>query len=229
MDGIDANLQIVKERIAEAADKSGRDLSDITLIGVTKTIEPERINRLVSLGVTNLGENRVQELLSKQPLIEAGVKWHLIGNLQKNKVKYIIDKVILIQSVESMELAKQIDKEAEKRRIIMDILMEVNIADEATKHGVTPNNILKTANELSQLNNIRLCGLMTVAPFVEKQEANRDYFKKMFNLYVDMREKIDNNDITILSMGMTGDFAVAIEEGATMVRIGTGIFGERNY
>lgn len=228
MEHIKKNLEIVKSRISEAADKSGRSEKDITLVGVTKTVGIDDVNSLIRLGVTNLGENRVQELVEKYPLAEDGAKWHLIGNLQKNKIKYIMDKVILIQSVESVELGEAINKMAERCGIVMDILLEANIAGEATKHGIIPEHILRTARRLTELKNIRLCGLMTVAPFVENMETNRDYFKKMFNLYVDIREKIDNNGINILSMGMTGDYVAAIEEGSTMIRVGTGIFGERS-
>lgn len=227
MEHIRKNLEIIKNKIAEAADKSGRSEDDITLVGVTKTISIDAIRNLISLGVNNLGENRVQELAEKYPLIDNG-SWHLIGNLQKNKVRHIIDKVILIQSVESFELGEIINKMAERNGAVMDILLETNIAGEATKHGLPPEDVLITAKRLVEFKNIRLRGLMTVAPFVENQEANRDLFKKMYNLYVDIREKIDNNGITILSMGMTGDYVTAIEEGATMIRVGTGIFRERS-
>jgi pyridoxal phosphate enzyme (YggS family) len=227
MENIGRNLEIINENIGEAAYKSGRERSDITLIGVTKTVDVQRINHLVSLGVTNLGENRVQELMGKYERVN-GCNWHLIGNLQKNKVKYIIDKVSLIQSADSFALAQCINNEAAKKNVVADILLEINIANEVTKHGITPTECLGLARNLEGFGNIRLRGLMTVAPFVENGEENRDFFKKMFDLYVDIRAKIVNNKhISVLSMGMTGDYAQAIEEGANMVRVGTGIFGRR--
>jgi pyridoxal phosphate enzyme (YggS family) len=229
VENIKRNLEIVNENIGEAADKSGRKRGDITLVGVTKTIDAERINSLVSLGVTNLGENRVQELTGKYELVN-GCSWHLIGNLQKNKVKYVIDKVSLIQSVESLALAQQINNEAYKRNTVAEILLEINIAGEATKHGINPHECLGFVRELERFGNIRLQGLMTVAPFVENGEENRDFFKKMFDLYVDISAKIVNNKhMLVLSMGMTGDYVQAIEEGANMVRVGTGIFGRREF
>lgn len=228
MTDIEANLREIKENISEAADKRGAKYTDITLVGVTKTIDAERINPLVELGVKNIGENRVQELTAKYPLIEGNPNWHMIGSLQKNKIKYIIDKVCLIQSVDTIELAEAINKLCVKNNVIMDILLEVNIGNELSKHGFSPDKVIEGAQRCCEFSNIRLKGLMTVAPFAEISERNRDCFKKMYHLFIDTGEKvIHNSPMDILSMGMTGDYKVAIEEGANMIRVGTGLFGER--
>ena len=227
---IEQNIIDVKKRINEAALKSGRNPDEILLLAVSKTIDVPKIKEAVNFGLNSLGENRVQEIMEKYEPMGEGINWHLIGHLQTNKVKYIIDKVCLIHSVESLKLAEEINKRAEKAGIVMDILVEVNMADEESKFGIKPKDCESFIRELSLLKNIKVKGLMTVAPFTENPEENRIYFKKMKNLLIDINnKKIDNINMTELSMGMTGDFCVAIEEGATIVRVGTGIFGERFY
>ena len=230
MSDIKYNLTHVQDKIRVAWEKSGRNCFDITLVGVTKTIDVERISQLVSLGVKDLGENRVQELLEKQPAINPDVNWHLIGHLQTNKVKMVVDKVKLIHSVDSFRLAKEINKQAKALDITCDCLIEINIANEASKFGIKPNELSDFLEEISQCPNIMTKGLMCVAPFVEKPTENRDYFRKMRQMFVDSKAKSLNNIyMQYLSMGMTNDYEIAIEEGANIVRVGTGIFGERDY
>ncbi len=225
---ISENLADIKMKISESAKKTNRALDDITLIGVTKTIDTGRISELLDLGVSNLGENRVQELLEKYDVLGERPIWHLIGHLQTNKVKYIVEKVDLIHSVDSIRLAEEINKRCFAIKKVMDILIEVNIAQEESKEGIAPNKVLEFYQELRNFSNIRVKGLMTVAPFVEDAEENRESFSKMRKLLIDiMNEKGNNKDIRLLSMGMTNDYQVAIEEGSNMVRIGTGIFGKR--
>jgi len=246
------NIRNIEQRIQAACDRVGRDRSEVTLIAVSKTKPNELLNEAYSLGMRHFGENKVQELVQKYEdlnhVYSDKVYWHLIGHLQRNKVKYIIDKTVLIHSVDSLRLAEQIEEDASKKDLICDILIEVNIAEEDSKFGVGEKDVFGLLMEISKFPHIRIRGLMTVPPFVENAEKNREYFKKLRQLYVDIKSKnIDNNgngnilneDVThlskvlerfdVLSMGMTGDFEVAIEEGATMVRVGTGIFGERDY
>jgi hypothetical protein len=227
---IEKNLAKIQENITEAARKSGRSPSDITLVGVTKTVEANRIRSLVKAGVMHLGENRVQEFLPKYvELADLSPTWHFIGNLQRNKVKQIIDKVSLIHSIDSMELALEVNKRAESIGKTMDILIEINIANEASKQGILPEKTNEFAERLFYLKNVRLCGLMCVAPFVENGEENRLFFRKMRKLGVDIADKIFYTARPLeISMGMSGDYAVAIEEGATIVRIGTALVGRRN-
>lgn len=199
-------------------------------MAVTKTIDIPKIKEAVNYGLTQLGENKVQEILDKYDTLGSDVKWHLIGHLQTNKVKYIIDKVDLIHSVDSIKLAQEINKRAEQKNMVMNILIEVNIAEEESKFGVKPEEVENLIAEISQMKNICVKGLMTVAPFVENSEENRNCFSQMRQLLVDINAKNMNNvNMDVLSMGMTGDYEVAIEEGATIVRIGTGIFGKRLY
>ena len=217
------NLEQINEAIFAATAKSGRNPSDVQLIGVTKTIGPERIKQLISAGVTHLGENRVQDFLPKYEALEAlAPTWHFIGHLQRNKVKFIIDKVAMIHSVDSLALATEINKRAGQIGRTMDILVEINIAGEDSKHGIKPEEALPLINKLAELEYIRVKGLMSMAPFVENPEENRHYFEKMRNLLLDINKRGPHN-LTELSMGMSGDYAVAIEEGATMVRIGTAL------
>ncbi len=230
MGEIQQNIIDIEKRIAAAAQKSGRKREDILLLAVSKTIDVPRIKQAVDCGLKELGENRVQEILEKYDAMGKDVCWHLIGHLQTNKVKYIIDKVKMIHSVESIKLAEEIDKRAKQSNVIMDILVEVNIADEQSKFGVTPKETLSFIKNIAFLDNIRIKGLMTVAPFVDNPEENRDCFRRMRQLLVDINaEKIDNVNMNVLSMGMSNDFEVAIEEGATIVRVGTNIFGKRVY
>ncbi|MCD8157786.1 MAG: YggS family pyridoxal phosphate-dependent enzyme [Clostridiales bacterium] len=230
MNVIRENLEEIRQNIKTAAEKAGRRPEDIILLGVTKTVDCERIQQLVDLGVKELGENRVQELMSKIDVIKGDVNWHLIGSLQTNKVKYIIGRVKLIHSVDSVHLAEEISRRSLKAGLVTDILLEVNAAGEESKHGFDPSELYEALEKLREFKGIRVKGLMTVAPYDENPENNRVYFKKMRELFVDIKAKnCDNIDMTFLSMGMTNDYTVAIEEGADIVRIGTGIFGARNY
>ena len=224
------NLESVEEKIQEACKKSGRNREDVTLIAVSKTKPVETLQEAYDLGVRVFGENKVQELTEKYDSLPKDIHWHMIGHLQRNKVKYIIDKVELIHSVDSLHLAKQIEKEAVKKGVDAQILVQVNIAQEDTKFGIDGPEVMSLVEEISKFPHVHIRGLMTSAPFVANPEENRCYFKKLHKLFVDIREKnIDNVSMDILSMGMTNDYEVAIEEGATMVRVGTGIFGARNY
>ncbi|MGN1314526.1 MAG: YggS family pyridoxal phosphate-dependent enzyme [Lachnospiraceae bacterium] len=225
---IQENINRVREVIdlASPADKKGK----IKLIAVSKTKPVSAIREAYDCGIRDFGENKVQEIQEKYDKLPSDIRWHMIGHLQRNKVKYIIDKVALIHSVDSLRLAEEISKEAVKKEKVMPILIEVNIANEESKYGVLPADTQKLIREISLLPGVRIKGLMTVAPFVENEEENRHYFKTMKQLSVDiMTKNIDNVDMDILSMGMTGDYRVAIEEGADYVRVGTGIFGERVY
>ncbi len=225
---IQENIQKVRERIAAACRRSGRSPEEVTLIAVSKFKPVSDIEAAIAAGQTVFGENRVQELCDKYDVLPAGVTWHMIGHLQRNKVKYLMGKAAMIHSVDTLRLAEQISEEAQKAEIIMPVLLEVNAAKEETKFGFFPEEVKEAAIKISQLPGIRVKGLMTIAPFVEDSEDNRKYFKKLHELRVDIqRENIDNIDMTELSMGMTGDYEVAVEEGATMVRVGTGIFGSR--
>lgn len=224
------NLDIVKENIRKACDSAGRFYDDVTLIAVSKTKPLSDIETLMQYGETEFGENKVQELVDKYEHVSSPVHWHLIGHLQTNKVKYIVDKVSLIHSVDSIHLAKEIEKEAAKHDVVVDILVQVNIAHEDTKFGIDEASVYDLLEEIKNYPHIRVKGLMTIAPFVENAEENRVHFRKLHQLLLDIKSKnIDNIDMSILSMGMTNDYEIAIEEGATMVRVGTGIFGERNY
>lgn len=234
--GIRENIQAVEQKITAAAEKSGRKREDVLLLAVSKTKPVETIREAVECGLLSLGENKVQEVIEKYEPMEAfapeggRIHWHLIGHLQTNKVKYIIDKVDMIHSVDSKKLAEEIEKRAAAAGRVMDILVEVNMADEESKFGVRPEDTEALLREIAPMAHIRVRGLMTVAPFVENPEENREYFRQMRELMVDMNaKKLDNIKMDTLSMGMTGDYEVAIEEGATIVRVGTGIFGERHY
>lgn len=223
-------LNLVKKNIEEACDTAGRSPQEVTLIAVSKTKPVEMLKEAYDAGARVFGENKVQEILDKYDQMPSDVQWHMIGHLQRNKVKYIIDKVELIHSVDSLHLAKQIEKEAVKKGVDAQILVQVNIAQEDTKFGINGPEVMSLVEEISKFPHVHIRGLMTSAPFVANPEENRCYFKKLHKLFVDIREKnIDNVSMDILSMGMTNDYEVAIEEGATMVRVGTGIFGARNY
>ena len=228
------NLKEVEDNIVRAVKKSGRNREDVKLIAVSKTNPVEVLEEAYNCGVRTFGENRVQELVEKIDYFEAkGIKdieWHLIGHLQTNKVKYVIGRVAMIHSVDSEKLAKVIDDESAKKGVITDILVELNIGDEESKFGLSFDNALDFVEKLTCYKNIRVKGLMCVAPYTDDPEDNRKYFSKMKKLSVDITDKNkDNNRVCELSMGMTGDYAVAIEEGATFVRVGTGIFGKRFY
>lgn len=224
------NLDLVEVKIAEACKRAGRDRSEVTLIAVSKTKPISMIEEVLEEGILHFGENKVQELCEKYEQLPNNIKWHMIGHLQRNKVKYIVDKACLIHSVDSLRLAETISQEAVKKDVTASILIEVNVAQEESKYGIAVEETLSLVEEISKLPNILIKGLMTIAPFVEDSEENRDIFHKLKQLSVDIKTKnIDNVSMNILSMGMTGDYEVAIEEGATHVRVGTGIFGERNY
>lgn len=227
---IKENLDDIYSRIKIAAEKSGRRAEDIKLIAVTKTVDVDRIRNVYNYGIFDMGENRVQELLEKYDVLDPSCKWHLIGHLQTNKVKYIIDKVSMIHSVDSLELAKEINTRAVKLGKIIDILLQVNVSGEESKFGIRPDEVHEFVKTISMLSNISLKGMMTIAPYAQNIEDVRPVFKKLYKLYIDIKsEKIDNVTMDYLSMGMSNDFEVAIEEGANIIRIGTGIFGKRNY
>ncbi|HIW58647.1 MAG TPA: YggS family pyridoxal phosphate-dependent enzyme [Candidatus Anaerobutyricum avicola] len=224
------NLENVQEKIKAACQRAGRDAAEVTLVAVSKMKPLADIEELITTGQMEYGENYVQELCDKYEHVSQPVHWHMIGHLQTNKVKYIVDKTVLIHSVDSVHLAKQIEKEAAKKGVTAQILLQVNIAQEDTKFGVDGDEVIKMAEEISHFPHVHIRGLMTSAPYVADPEENRCYFRKLHKLFVDIGDKnIDNVTMDILSMGMTNDYEVAIEEGATMVRVGTGIFGERNY
>lgn len=224
------NLQEVERNIQEACKKANRSRDEVTLIAVSKTKPISMLKEIYDLGVRNFGENKVQELCEKHPQMPEDLNWHLIGHLQRNKVKNIIDKATLIHSVDSIRLAETIEKEAAKKDLIVDILMEVNVAEEESKFGLKVEEVIPAIETIATFPHIRIRGLMTIAPFVENPEENRSIFARLQKLSVDIRSKnIDNVNVDILSMGMTNDYQVAIEEGATMVRVGTGIFGAREY
>lgn len=224
------NLNLVESKIGTACEKAGRERSSVTLIAVSKTKPAEMVQELYDCGILDFGENKVQELVGKYDLLPKDIRWHLIGHLQTNKVKYIIDKAYLIHSVDSLKLAREISKEAVKRQVNANILIEVNVAQEESKYGVAYDEVVGLLEQISLLPNIFVKGLMTVAPYVENAEENRFVFSKLKQLSVDITNKnIDNVSMGCLSMGMSGDFSVAIEEGAAFIRVGTSIFGERNY
>ena len=225
--GILENIKEANRKIENAAEAAGRDRNEITLIGVSKTKPVSLIKEAVGCGIRVLGENRVQEIMEKFDHIEGAV-WHLIGHLQKNKVKYIIDKVDLIHSVDSLELAKEIDKQAKKFDKVQKILIQVNISGEESKFGLPKEEVLPLLNEVKSLENVKVKGFMTMAPFGASEDELHEIFGGLKKLSIDIKEKkVDNIDMEELSMGMSGDFEIAILEGATMVRIGTGVFGHR--
>lgn len=223
------NYREILKEVNDTAIKSNRK-DDVLLIAVSKTKPEEDIKKLYDIGVRDFGENKVQELCSKYESLPKDIKWHLIGHLQRNKVKYIVDKVHLIHSVDSVRLATEIQNEASKKNVIVNILIQVNVASEESKFGLDTLETEEIIRNIATMPNIRIQGLMTIAPFVDNGEENREIFRKLKQLSVDIKAKnIDNVCMNVLSMGMSGDYTVAIEEGATMVRVGTSIFGERNY
>lgn len=224
------NLQEVERKIQEACKRANRAREEITLIAVSKTKPISMLKDVYNLGIRNFGENKVQELSEKYPQMPDNTTWHLIGHLQTNKVKQVIDKASLIHSVDSIRLAEAIEKEAAKKNLIVHILIEVNVAEEESKFGMKVEEVIPAIETIATFPHVHIQGLMTIAPFVENPEENRSIFARLQKLSVDIRTKnIDNVNVDILSMGMTNDYEVAIEEGATMVRVGTGIFGAREY
>ena len=230
MSNITDNLAEVEKKIQAACDRAGRDRSQVTLIAVSKTKPVSDIREAMGYGIKVFGENKVQELRDKTTEITEDLHWHMIGHLQRNKVKYIAGRVDLIHSVDSFRLAEEINIQAKKRGVVIPILIEVNVAEEESKFGVRIEDTEELIRQIAELDGVRVKGLMTIAPYVVDSEENRWIFHKIRDLSIDIAAKnIDNVSMDILSMGMTGDYMVAIEEGATMVRVGTGIFGERNY
>ncbi len=230
MQEIQDNIKTISQDIRDICMRTGKDPESITLIAVTKTVDCDRINYAIGCGIQNIGENKVQEVMAKYEKIEGNVKWHLIGHLQTNKVKYIIDKVALIHSVDSIGLAEEISRRAEKAGLIKDVLVQVNVAEEETKFGINYEDTDSFVKQLSELQGISVKGLMTIAPNFEDRELVRPVFRKLKEKF-DMLAKanIPSVEMKYLSMGMTNDYRLAIEEGSNMVRIGTGIFGARNY
>ncbi len=214
----------------KASQKVNKNINDITLIAVSKTYPVSDIEKAITLGCKDFGENRVQELMEKIDQIDTPVNWHLIGHLQTNKVKYLIGKTKLIHSVDSIKLIQEIQRQSIKKDVLTDVLLEVNVGKEVSKHGILIEDAIEYVKLMSGLSHIRMKGLMTVAPYVENPEHNRQIFRQLYDLSVDIqKQKFNNISTSVLSMGMSNDYEVAIEEGATMIRIGTGIFGDRNY
>ena len=225
---IAVNYAEVKERMEAACARVGRDPKEVTLIAVSKTKPVSMLLEAYEAGSRDFGENKVQEITEKFPQIPTDARFHMIGHLQTNKVGQVIEKAVLIHSVDSIHLAEKIEKEAAKRDLVKDILLEVNVAEEESKFGLSMDEVIPTLEAIQGFPHIRVKGLMTIAPFVENAEENRKHFKELYQLYVDIKNKnIDNGTMSVLSMGMTGDYEVAVEEGATMIRVGTGIFGSR--
>ena len=222
------NLMEVRKHMEEACRRAGRNVDEVTLIAVSKTKPEEMLMEAYEAGARDFGENKVQEILEKRPEIPEDARFHMIGHLQRNKVRQVIDKVVLIHSVDSLRLAEQIETEAEKKDLHVDILLEVNVARDESKYGFFLEEVEDALKKISQYSHLTVKGLMTIAPYVENPEENRDIFKKLYQLFIDIKSKnIDNGTMSVLSMGMTGDYQVAIEEGSTMIRVGTGIFGAR--
>lgn len=225
---VQEQLKEVQKSIKAACERSRRKTEDITLIAVSKTKPVEMLREAYEAGAHDFGENKVQEILEKEPQLPSDIRWHMIGHLQKNKVRQVIGKVALIHSVDTIALAEQIEKEAVKQNLEVSVLLEVNVAGEESKFGFALEEVEEAVRAIAKLPHVHIQGLMTIAPFVENSEENRSVFKKLYELYVDIKAKnIDNVVMNTLSMGMTGDYQTAIEEGATMVRVGTGIFGAR--
>lgn len=230
MEFIKQNLAEVEEKICAACKRAGRDRNEVTLIAVSKTKPVEMLEACIESEITVFGENKVQELCEKYEVLPKDLHWHMIGHLQRNKVKYITDKVELIHSVDSLRLAQAISDDAVKKGVNVEILIEVNVGEEDSKFGLKTEETENLVREIAALPNVFIKGLMTIAPYTEVAEENRTIFRTLKQLSVDIASKnIDNVSMNVLSMGMTGDYEVAIEEGATMVRVGTGIFGERDY
>ena len=226
---LEDRLKSVRENIKKAAERSGRNPEAITLIAVTKTHPAEMINDAIDLGVTDIGENKVQEIMDKYDAVKP-VRWHLIGHLQTNKVKYIIDKVWMIHSVDSVKLMDEIERQAVKHNVTMKILIQINISGEETKFGISPDELDEMLIHAGTLTHVKVCGLMTIAPKIDKNMSNRLHFDNIHRIYLDIsQKKYDNVSMDYLSMGMSGDYESAIEAGSNMVRVGSAVFGARNY
>ncbi len=230
INSIAENIIVINKKIETAVLKVGRRPDEIKLIAVSKTVDVDMINNAIQEKIYDFGENRVQELVRKSDSIKEGYNWHFIGKLQTNKVKTILGRVKLIHSLDRFDLALEIQRRAYEKKIDVEVLVQVNVAEEATKAGIKCEEAFSFVREISELKNIKVMGLMTVAPYADNPEEVRGYFRKLNKIYIDIQqEKIDNINMQYLSMGMSNDFEVAIEEGANMIRIGTAIFGERNY
>lgn len=231
MSTIRENIETIKLNIKNAKETVSRSSDDITLIAVTKTVDVDKVLEAIECGVTDVGENKPQELARKYEVIGDKVRWHLIGSLQTNKVKYIIDKVHMIHSLDRVGLCEEIQKRAEKIDRVIDCLVQVNISKEDSKHGLNEEDVIDFIKEVSsKYNNIHIKGLMTMAPFTDDEDKIRIVFKKLKNLSLKIEDlNISNVSMNYLSMGMSNDYKIAIEEGSTIVRVGTSIFGERNY
>ena len=225
---IRTNIEAVEERICSACKRAGRDRSEVRLICVTKTKPVEMLQEAYEAGQRDFGENKVQEICRKKPDLPPDIRWHMIGHLQRNKVRQLIGQTAMIHSVDSLRLAETISAEAVRAGIRIPVLIEVNMAGEESKFGLAKEDVEELVRAAAALEGIQISGLMTIAPYTEDPETNRPYFAGLRELAVDIGQKcIDNVSMSVLSMGMTGDFEVAIEEGATHIRVGTGIFGER--
>ncbi len=227
---IEKNVDKILQNIKKACDSSNRNEDDITLIAVTKTVDVDVMSEARKLDLKNFGENKPQELVRKFEFFDKETRWHMIGHLQRNKVKYIIDKVELIHSLDNVKLAEEIQKQSVKHDKVADVLIEINIGNEISKHGISPEELFDFVDKVKGLKNLRIKGLMTVAPYMTDSEDVRPFMKKMKSLFDELKEmKGDNIDVDTLSMGMSNDYKIAIEEGSTMLRIGSSIFGERIY
>ena len=226
---ITENLKDVEARVCAACERSGRKREDVTLIAVSKTKPVEMLEEAYAYGCRYFGENKVQELCDKMEQLPSDIRWHMIGHLQRNKVRQVVGKAALIQSVGSLELLEEIEKQADKLGIVQDILLEVNIGGEAAKSGFAPEAVSEAASHAKELSHVRVRGLMTIPPASATQAENMVYFQKVHALYVDINQKMYDNELDYLSMGMSGDFADAIRAGSNMVRVGTAIFGARDY
>ena len=226
---LEENFKDIKSRFSAAVERSGRKEGDVVLLAATKTVSPEIINQAINLGITHIGENRVQEFLSKEKEINENVTRHFIGHLQTNKVKDIVGKVSMIESVHSVKLAKEIGKCSEKLGIVTDVLIEINIGGEESKSGFSPEEVQNAICEMSQIKGIKIKGLMCIPPICDEDSQIREYFNRMHKLFIDIgSQKRDNVSMEILSMGMSSDFEAAIECGSNLVRVGTALFGKRN-
>ena len=224
------NYRQVLNNIQDACQAVGRDPKEVTLVAVSKTKPEEMLQQVYDAGARVFGENKVQEIMDKYDHLPGDIRWQMIGHLQRNKVKYIVDKVDMIHSVDSYRLAQTIETEAAKKNVTVSVLLEVNVAEEESKFGLKMDEVLPLVQQISELPHVQVKGLMTIAPFVSNPEDNREIFRKLKKLSVDIEAKnINNTTMSVLSMGMTGDYMVAVQGGATMVRVGTGIFGERDY
>lgn len=225
------NYKAIKTRVEEAAVKAGRNPGDVRLMAVTKTVESVYINRVLDLGADLIGENRVQEYLGKKDELHLdGVEKHLIGHLQTNKVKQIVGEVDMIESVDSIKLAKEISKVSSNKGIVTDVLVEVNVGREESKSGVYMEQLEQLLAEIAQMDGIKVRGLMTIPPICDSEKEVSEYFSAMYQSFIDIRDKkLDNINMGILSMGMSGDFEAAVANGSNIVRVGSAIFGERKY